>query len=402
MSDSYSSYPMKLNDPIIKAAKPKDKPYKLTDGKALVLLVNPNGSKWWRYRYIFNGKEKMLSFGVYPDVTLAKARELHKKARELVKQGIDPSQHRQEQKLVKKLAIQNTFEAVAQRWWQNWQANKTERHATIIFTRLEKDIFPVIGNKPIADISAPILIMALNKTVERGAVNTAKRLFNYCSRIFSYAISHSLAERNPCSDVFIEDIFPPTETNNFKRISESDLPELIAKIEVYTGALLTKYALQFLLLTFVRTGELLGARWAEIDWDAKLWRIPAERMKKRTTHLVPLSKQALALLENIKEQSGYNELLFPNVRDKSRPMSNNTMLHALYYIGFKGQMTGHGFRGLASTCLNEQGFPQKIIELQLAHLTGNATQRAYDHAKHLSERAQMMQAWADYLMKIAL
>jgi integrase len=388
---------MKLNDPIIKAAKPKDKPYKLTDGKALVLLINPNGSKWWRYRYIFNGKEKMLSFGVYPDVTLAKARELHKEARELVKQGIDPSQYRQEQKLVKKLAIQNTFESVARRWWQNWQANKTERHATIIFSRLEKDVFPVIGSKPIADISAPILIMALNKTVERGAVNTAKRLFSYCSRIFSYAISHSLAERNPCSDVFIEDIFPPTETKNFKRISEGDLPELIAKIEAYTGALLTKYALQFLLLTFVRTGELLGARWDEIDQDAKLWRIPAERMKKRTPHLVPLSKQALALLEKIKEQSSCSQLLFPNVRDKSRPMSNNTMLHALYYIGFKGQMTGHGFRGLASTCLNEKGFPQKIIELQLAHLTGNATQRAYDHAKHLSERAQMMQAWADYL-----
>ncbi|MCO6435371.1 tyrosine-type recombinase/integrase [Nitrosomonas nitrosa] len=388
---------MKLNDPIIKNAKPREKAYKLYDGKGLVLLVTPTGRKWWRYRYMYHGREKMLALGTYPDVPLSVARDLRDDAKKLLKQGIDPSQHRQEQKLARKIASQNTFESVARAWWSSWRRDKTTRHADAVLRRLEDNVFPIIGRKPIVDISAPLLIMTLKQVDQRGASDTARRIFNSCSRIFRYAISHGLAERNPAADVTVADIFQPLEKTNYARIGASELPQLLRDLDSYRGNQYTRMAFQLMLLTFVRTRELTEAEWSEIDWDARLWRIPAERMKKRTPHLVPLSDQALSILRTLHELSGDGRHLFQGQRDPSKPMSENTLIYALYRMGYKGQMTGHGFRGLASTILNEKGYPPKHIEIQLAHLVGNATRRAYDSAKHLDERTKMMQWWADYL-----
>lgn len=391
---------MKLTDPVIKASRPKEKPYKLSDGDGLVLLIQPSGSKWWRFRYRYNGKEKMLSIGTYPDVTLKKARELRVTAEDLLRQGIDPSQHRQEQKLIDALAAENSFESVARIWWDSWRKNKTERHGNYVIRRLEADVFPMIGNKPITNITAPTLLMAIKKIESRGALDIAKRALSTCGQIFRYAVAHGLAERNPAADIRPSDALKPTEKTNYKRIDQKELPELLRKIDSYDGQPLTRFALQLMLLTFVRTSELIGAAWQEIDFDARLWRIPAERMKMRTPHLVPLSDQAIAILEKIKPLSGNSHLLFPGERSNRRSMSNNTILYALYRMGYHSRMTGHGFRGLAATILREKQHPHEHVELQLAHLVGNDVSRAYDYSKHLEPRTRMMQAWADYLDEI--
>lgn len=388
---------MKLTDPIIKAAKPRDKPYKLSDGDGLVLLIQPNGSKWWRYRYRFDGKEKMLSIGTYPDVTLKEARLLRVTFDDLLKQGVDPSQHRQEQKLVKSLAAENSFESVARIWWSAWKDNKTPRHSEYVIRRLEADIFPVIGSKPVAEITAPVLLMAIKKIEARGALDIAKRALSTCGQVFRYAVGHGLAERNPAADIRPGDVLKPTKKTNYTRLPANELPELLQKIDDYDGQPLTKLALKLMALTFVRTGELIGARWDEIELDKELWRIPAERMKMRSPHIVPLSKQAIAVIGAIKKLSSYSPLLFPSERGNGRSMSNNTILFALYRMGYHGRMTGHGFRGIASTILHEQGYPHEHIELQLAHSPRDAVSASYNHALYLEQRAKMMQAWADYL-----
>ena len=388
---------MKLTDPVIKAAKPKDKPFKLSDGDGLVLLIQPNGSKWWRFRYRYNGKEKMLSIGTYPEVTLKEARLLRVTFDDLLKQGVDPSQHRQEQKLTKSLAAENSFESVARVWWNAWKDTKTERHAAYVIRRLEADIFPVIGNKPVTEITAPILLMAIKKIESRGALDIAKRALSTCGQVFRYAVGHGLAERNPAADIKPGDVLKPTKKTNYTRLPASELPELLKKIDAYDGQPLTRLALQLMALTFVRTGELIGARWDEIELDNKLWRIPAERMKMRSPHIVPLSKQAIAVIETIKKLSGHSPLLFPSERGNGRSMSNNTILYALYRMGYHSRMTGHGFRGIASTILHEQGYSHEHIELQLAHSPRDAVSASYNHALYLEQRAKMMQAWADYL-----
>lgn len=388
---------MKLNDPIVKAAKPKEKPYKLTDGHGLILLINPNGRKWWRYRYDYGGKEKMLSLGVYPEVTLQEARQGRNEARALLKQGIDPSQHRQEKKYAEQIAREQTFERIGRAWWENWKSDKTTYHSNAVLRRLELNVFPLIGHKPITVITAPTIVMAIRRIDARGAPDLARRIFQTCGQIFSYAISHGFIERNPCADVRPSDIVKPVKTTHYARIGEQDLPLLIRAIDEYGGSVLVKKALRLLLLTFVRSGELIGARWDEIDWDARLWRIPPERMKKRDPYVIPLSTQALAIFKELGEITGSGEYVFPNKRNNDRCMGDCSLRHALYSMGYKGLMTAHGFRGLAATILNERKYPEKIIEIQLSHLVGNATKRAYDHAKHLPERAQMMQDWADFL-----
>lgn len=391
---------MKLTDPVIRAAQPKERPYKLSDGEGLVLLVQPNGSKWWRYRYRYNGKEKMLSIGTYPKVTLKEARHLRVTASDLLKQGINPSQHRQEQKLIKTLAAENSFESVARLWWDNWKAARTERHAHYVIRRLEADVFPMIGSKPVTEITAPHLVMVIRQIESRGALDIAKRALSTCGQVFRYAVAHGLAERNPAADIKPADVLKPVKKTNYARLDQKELPELLRRIEAYDGQPLTRLALQLMALTFVRTSELIGARWEEIEFDSKLWRIPAERMKMRFPHIVPLSRQAIAVLEALQELSGHSPLLFPGERNVTRSMSNNTLLFALYRMGYHSRMTGHGFRGIASTILHEKQYPDKHIELQLAHLVGNEVSRAYDYAEHLKPRARMMQHWADYLDEI--
>ena len=393
---------MKLTDPIIKAAKPKEKPYKLSDGQGLTLLIQPNGSKWWRYRYRINGKEKMLSIGTYPNVTLKKAREKRVTADDLLKQSIDPSQHRQEQKQIAAIAAENSFESVARQWWNHWKHARTERHADYVIRRLEADIFPVIGNKPIHSITAPTLLMAIKKIESRGALDIAKRALSTCGQVFHYAVGHGLAERNPAADIKPSDVLKPTRKANYARLDQKDLPELLQKIYEYDGQPLTRIALQLMALTFVRTGELIGARWEEIDMTAKQWRIPAERMKMRSPHIVPLSSQSLTLINELRTLALDDILLLPSERRDGKTMSNNTILYALYRLGYHSRMTGHGFRGIASTILHERGYNHEYIELQLAHSPRDAVSAAYNHALYLDQRARMMQEWADYLDEIRL
>lgn len=388
---------MKLTDSIIKAAKPQEKDHSLADGHGLVLLVKSSGAKWWRYRYRFSGIPKMLSIGVYPRVTLKEARDKKDSFKELLKQGIDPSLHRQEQKQKEAIAAENSFQSISLLWWNHWKHDKNERHAGYTIRRLEADVFPVIGNKPINEISASTLLMVIKKVEARGALDIAKRVLTMCGQVFRYAVAHGLAERNPAADIKPSDVLKPAKKTNYARLDQKELPELLLKIDEYDGQPLTRFALQLMALTFVRTSELIGARWDEIDLAKKEWRIPAERMKMKSPHIVPLSNQAIDILTKIKNLSADDTLLFPSERRDGKSMSNNTILYALYRLGYHSRMTGHGFRGIASTILHERGYNHDHIELQLAHAPRNAVSAAYNHALYLEPRARMMQDWADYL-----
>lgn len=390
---------MKLTDSIIKAAKPKDKRYNLPDGKGFALWVQPDGQKAWRFRYDYNGKEKMLSLGFYPAVSLAAARREHAHFKELLAQSIDPSENRKEEKQQAAIAAANSFESVARLWWNHWKHGKAERHVGYTIRRLEADAFPVIGHKPVNEITAAQFIAMVRKVESRGALDIAKRVLTMCGQVMRYAVAHGLAERNPAADIKPSDVLKPAKKTNHKRLNEKELPELLRKIDGYDGQPLTRLALQLMALTFVRTGELIGARWQEIDLTKKEWRIPAERMKMRSLHIVPLSQQAMTVIENIRKLAADDALLFPSERRDGKTMSNNTILGALYRLGYHGRMTGHGFRGMASTILHEQGFNHDHIELQLAHTQRDAVSAAYNHALYLEPRAHMMQQWADYLDK---
>ena len=389
---------MKLTDPIVKAAKPQEKPFTLSDGKGLALHVQPQGSKWWRFRYRFNGKPCLLSLGTYPDVTLKEARLERDRLKALIKQGINPSVQRQEDKFMAAKSLTNSFESVARDWWDSWQGTKTPAHATRIIRRLESDVFPIIGNRPLTDITAPLLLMMAKRIESRGALDIAKRSLQTCSQIMRYAVAHGIAERNPAADIKASEALRPTKTKNNARIEARELPELMRKINGYQGHPLTRIALQLLAHTFVRTRELIEAQWDEFDLDAKEWRIPAKRMKMRTPHIIPLSSQVLTILQELKAITGSKSpMLFPSQQGRGKGMSNNTMLYALYRMGYKGRMTGHGFRGVASTVLHEMDFNHDHIELQLAHAPRNAVSAAYNHALYLKQRAAMMQHWSDYL-----
>ena len=266
-----------------------------------------------------------------------------------------------------------------------------------VIRRLEADIFPIIGRKPVTELTAPMLLMAIKKIEARGALDIAKRALTTCNQIMRYAVAHGLAERNPAADIKPSDVLKPTKKTNYARLDQKELPELLRKIDAYDGQPLTKLALQLMALIFVRTSELIGARWDEIEPDKKQWRIPGERMKMKTPHIVPLSDQAMAVLEKIKDLAADQVLLFPSERRDGKSMSNNTILYALYRLGYHSRMTGHGFRGVASTILHERGYNHDHIELQLAHSKRDAVSASYNHALYLEPRARMMQDWADYL-----
>lgn len=381
-----------------KAVCPPDRAFiRLTDQHGLSLEVKTNGDKLWRWKYSFAGKAKMLSFGAYPVVSLANARALHLQAREQLALGKDPSAERRAAREQLKTDNANTFEHVARLWWEKWRDGKNERHAAYTLRRMEADIFPRLGKMAVKSVTAKHLKIMAQGVQARGVSDLAYRTLQIASAVLRFAVTEDLIERSPATDFRPGDVLKPKKTTNFARIDAAELPELLRKIEAYQGGPYTRLAMKLMCLSFVRTSELIGARWEEFDLAAGLWRIPAERMKMKTPHLIPLAPQTVELLQALQTLSNGRALLFPGERDHEKPMSNNTILTALARMGYRGSMTGHGFRGLASTILHEHGFADSAIELQLAHQKRDKIAAAYDHSKHLAERRTMMLWWADYL-----
>ncbi len=388
---------MALTDTKIRNAKPSDKPIKIFDGRGLYLLITPAGGKGWRFKYRFGGKEKLLSFGTYPEISLSKAREKREAARTQVAEGIDPSEAR---KTKKKTKVQNetTFKFVAQEWFGKFSVNWAPNHSIKIKNRLEKDVFPYIGDRPIADIKPPELLMVLRRIESRGALDTAHRARTNCSQIFRYAVATGRAERDPASD--LRGALPPAKESHFSAITEPDkVAGLLRAIDDYQGSFVTKCALKLAPLLFVRPGELRQAEWAEIDVEAAEWNIPAEKMKTREPHIVPLARQSVEILKELNSLTGAGRYVFPSARTAKRPMSNNAVLAALRRMGFeKNEMTGHGFRAMARTMLDEVLHMRvDLIEHQLAHNVRDPLGRSYNRTTHIEDRRKMMQTWADYL-----
>jgi len=390
---------MSLSDAKIRNTKPRSKPYKITDGEGMFLLVTPSGSKYWRLKYHFGAKEKLLALGVYPDVGLGDARERRAQARKALAAGNDPGEVKREAKRLAVLKNDNAFEVVAREWHGQRKHEWAESSAKLVLTRLETYVFPKLGKRPIADITAPDVLSMLRVVEDTGALDTAQRVKQTCGKIFMYAIATGRAERNPVPD--LRGALKTPVTKHHAHLKATDLPEYLQKLERYDGALQTKLALRFLLLTFLRTTELRAAEWTELDLDKAEWRIPAERMKMKEQHFVPLSRQAVAMLRELQKHTGNRQHLFPNQHNPISFMSENTMLYALYRMGYHSRTTGHGFRSTASTILNEHGFNPDVIERQLAHSERNKVRAAYNHAQYLPERRKMMQWWADYLDTVA-
>lgn len=385
--------PTMLTETKIRAAKRREKPYKLYDEKGMSLLVTPDGGRWWRLKYRHGGKERGISLGVYPDVSLKRAREKRDGARQLLADGVDPSARRRAEKLSHAL----TFELIA-REWLGLQSGKLAE-ATLGKTRwiLDTFVLPELGSRPIGDITAPDLLSVLRKVEARGAHETAHRTKQLCGQVFRYAIATGRAERDISADLRGA-LAPITTSSHPALIEPARVGELLRAIDGYVGQPATHAALKLAPLVFVRPGELRAAEWREFELEASVWRIPAGRMKTREPHVVPLSHQAMAILKDLHPLSGAGRYLFPSLRTPSRPLSENTLNAALRRLGYsKDEMTTHGFRAMASTLLNEKGFAPDVIELQLAHKERNKVRAAYNRAQRLAERRRMMQAWADYL-----
>lgn len=386
-----------LTDVKIRMAKPRATDYKLTDGRGLHLLVRKTGSKLWQFRYRFGGKEQTASFGRYPDVSLAEARDKRDASRKLLAQQINPTAT---PAAAVAAPVSPTFETMAKQWLAVWRPGKTARHVDYTERRLETNVFSILGQRPISEVQAPEIVQLLTALQSRGVGDLAYRTYQTIHAVFRHAVAHGHATRNPAADFKPSDVLASLRKSNYARVDEKKLPDLLRAIDTYSGEPGTRLAMKLLALTFVRTRELIEATWDEIDLQAAQWRIPAARMKMKSVHIVPLAAQTVELLRTLHRVSGRTPFLFPGQRrgDKLlKPISNNTILKALERMGYKGQMTGHGFRGIASTLLHEQGYPHDHIELQLAHQNRDAVSAAYNYAQYLPQRAQMMQAWADYL-----
>ncbi|MCP4023370.1 MAG: tyrosine-type recombinase/integrase [Desulfobacteraceae bacterium] len=378
----------------VKTANPGPKQYKLTDGKGLYLLVTKTG-KYWRYDYRYLNKRKTLALGVYPDVSLKKARERHRDARKLLTDDIDPGHFKKVTKAARYQAAENSFGKFAWEWFakQQW----TEGHRRTVRGRLNNDIIPWLGDRPVIEITAQEVLVVCRRVENRGAIESAHRIKTICSQVFRYCVASGIVESDPCRD--LAKALTPAVPKNMATITDPvRVGELMRAIEGYGGHSVTRAALQLAPLVFVRPGELRHAEWSEFDFDQAVWKIPSEKMKMRQPHLVPLSKQAVEILKDIKLLTGDRRYVFPSARTTVRPMSNNAILAALRRMGYpKEEITGHGFRGMASTLLHELGWDSKLIERQLAHSDKNTVRAAYNHAEYLPERIKMMQAWADYL-----
>ena len=406
---------MALTDLEVKRANATEKAAKLADGSGMYLLVQPDsvkisekkkmvivpGAKYWRFDYRFAGKRKTLALGVYPDVSLLEARGRREAARKLLANGVDPSDIKKARKTASVALTENSFEIVAREWFSKHEPTWKENHSSKIIRRLEMDIFPWIGVRPTGEILAPELLATIRRIESRGALETAHRALANCGQIFRYAVATGRAQRNPAAD--LRGALPPAKGGHFASITDPKaIGELLRDLDGYQGALVTRCALRLSPLVFLRPGELRKAEWAEIDLDKAEWRIPAARMKMNALHIVPLSDQAVAILREIQPLTGAGKYVFPGARTDTRPMSENAVLAALRRMGYTtDEMTGHGFRSMASTLLNEQGFNRDAIERQLAHAERDGVRAAYNYAEYLPDRKRMMQAWADYLDGLA-
>jgi len=391
---------MPLTDTAIRNTKPGEKTVKLTDGGGLYLLLNPNGSRWWRLDYRFSGKRKTLSMGVYPDVTLAEARERRNQARKLLANGVDPGEQRKAQKTATLERAANSFEVIAREWFEKHRDGWAPTHSSKIIRRLEVDVFPWLGARPIAEITAPDVLAVLRRIEGRGTLDTAHRAGGNCSQVFRYAIATGRAERDPVPD--LRGALPPTRGSNFASITDpAKVAELLRAIDAFSGTFPVQCALRLAPLMFVRPGELRQAQWADIDVDKAEWRYTVTKTK--TEHLVPLSTQTVAILRDIHPLSGNGRFVFPGGRDPKRAMSEAAINAALRRMGYdtKTEITGHGFRAMARTILAEELHQRpEVIEHQLAHAVPDALGTAYNRTKFIKERRAMMQLWADYLDKL--
>jgi integrase len=386
-----------LSEIKVRNAKPQESAYKLFDGGGLYLFVTPSGGKLWHFKYHFDNKEKKLTFGSYPEISLLDARQRRDDARKLLANGVDPGAVRKAQKQAK-VEDTETVEVIAREWHEKFKSTWTEGHADKLMRCLERDVFPWIGSRPIKEIKAPELLTVLRRVESRGVLEGAHRVRGICNMIFRYAISTGRAERNPAQDLIGS--LPPAKEKHLAAITEpKEVRELLLAIDGYVGSYVVKLALQLSPLVFVRPGELRHMEWKEVDFENALWSIPAEKMKMREPHLVPLSKQARKILEELQKLTGTSQYAFPSGRTYDRPMSNNAILAALRRMGYtKDEMTPHGFRAMARTIIDEvlQIRPD-FIEAQLAHRVSDPLGRSYNRTQHLNERRKMMQTWADYL-----
>lgn len=387
-----------LTDTAIRKAKPGPKPAKLRDGGGLYIQVNPDGSRWWRwdYRRPVTGKQNTLSFGTYPDVSLAYARERRAEARRQVAAGIDPGEHRKAEKAAGQERSANSFEVVAREWLgkQGW----VDKYRIKIIAWMENDVFPWVGSRPVAELTAPDFLRVARRIEDRGAIESARRIMQNCGQVMRYAVATGRADRNPVADLRGA-LASPVERHHAAITDPKQLGGLLRAIDDYSGDAVTRAALRLAPLVFVRPGELRHAEWSEIDLEKAEWNIPARKMKMREPHLVPLSSQAIEILRELQPLTGGRQYVFPGGRSPKRPLSENAITAALRRMGFdKDTMTGHGFRATARTLLDEElGWRPDLIEHQLAHAVRDPNGRAYNRTSHLAERKKMMQAWADYL-----
>jgi hypothetical protein len=381
-----------LTDAQVRKIKPAEKKTKYSDEKGMYLEVTPSGGMHWRMKFRFNGKENIFSIGSYPDTTLAQARRIRDEARLKLKDGINPNEAKKQKKLQ---VDENTlFRALAMEWMQDRKAAIKETTYLRDLSVFEKDLFPALGNMPIDQIKGKDVLACAKKIEERGALEMAKRSIPLAGRIFRFAIRKGIIENDPTPH--LGEALKPRKVKNMARLDISEFPAFLERMDRYHGNFIIRSALQLMTLTFVRTAELRMMEWNEIDYENRLWRIPAHKMKMAMPHIVPLSKQALEILEKIQPITGIKQYVFYNY-STAKPISSNALLCAIRTMGYNGKMTGHGFRGLASTTLHEQGYMHDAIEIQLAHRVGNSVSQAYNHAQHLDYRVKMMQEWSDFI-----
>lgn len=386
---------MKLNARTVDTSKAKDKAYKLSDGGGLYLLVNTNGSRYWRLKYRVAGKEKLLALGVYPDVSLADARAKRDEAKRTLAAGGDPGEVKQTEKQAKILAVSNSFEALANEWHEHKRPNWSQGYASDILEYLQKDVFPFIGKRAIAEIKAAEMLLVLRKMEQRGVLDKLKKTRQACRQIFTYAVITGRAEHNPITD--LAGALKAPKQKHFPHLLTEQIGGFLRALSEYTGSKVTQNATRLLMLTGTRTIELRAAEWVEFDLDKGIWQIPAERMKMRRPHVVPLSIQAKSLLEEIHQLTGRGRYVFPGRNDAGKTMSEASINQVIKRIGYDGKATGHGFRHTMSTILHEQGYNTAWIETQLAHVDKNSIRGTYNHAQYLDGRRQMLQWYADYM-----
>lgn len=386
---------MPLTDVKVRSAKPEDKAYKLTDGEGMHLMVHPNGSKYWRLQYRFDGKQKTLALGVYPEITLSEARQRRDEAKRQIATGTDPSEQKKVDKQLRQTLVDNTFKAIALEWHEYKRPNWSKGYAEDLMEAFENDIFPDIGKRPIAEIKPLEMLTSLRKLEKRGVLDKLRKIRQACNQVFRYAIVTGRAENNPASE--LASALPPPKSTHYPHLLPDELPDFLRALSTYSGSKVTQLATRILMLTGVRTIELRQAEWKEFDFEKGLWEVPKERMKMRRPHLVPLSNQVIDALQQLQAVTGRYNLVFPGRNDITKPMSEASINQVLKRIGYHGKATGHGFRHTMSTILHEQGYNTAWIELQLAHVDKNTIRGTYNHAQYLEQRRGMLQWYGDFI-----